>query len=194
MLLLAFSSHLLAFCMLHLVLVCLTSLKILLVLLNAATPRSVTRNQLWFVMGGTGSAPDDLSEVNSFFYSFTRAWPSSPDVTIVDALSLWTTAFQNSPFVNRMQSTFNAEIFPMPYNPEPVNYWVYQHTNRKIENVIDKVVRLQGQMLIVDAMYFQGKFSIPFDPRETHDEDFTLSNGKKIKVEMMSRTGSFLFQ
>ena len=45
--------------------------------------------------------------------------------------------------------------------------------------------------MLVNAVYFLGKWETPFDPQATHDETFNLLNGMMVQVPTMARTGHF---
>ena len=66
-----------------------------------------------------------------------------------------------------------------------VNSWCKEKTNGKITEIIDSIMGVE--LLILNAVYFLGKWQIEFN-RYTSKEEFTLLSGEKRKCEMMSMT------
>jgi len=67
-----------------------------------------------------------------------------------------------------------------------INDWIANKTNEKIRNLLssdffDEFTRL----VLVNGIYFKGKWLHPFDKVNTYKEDFTLRDGSVKKVDMM---------
>lgn len=67
-----------------------------------------------------------------------------------------------------------------------INAWVEDKTNKKIvdlipEGVLDNLTRL----VLTNAVYFKGQWVIQFDKKETREENFKVSWGETVKVQMM---------
>jgi len=77
---------------------------------------------------------------------------------------------------------------------QTINNWVSDQTKEKIqdlipEGVLDAAVRL----VLTNAIYFNGKWVLPFEKKDTHDEPFTLLDGSTVDVPMMSQTEMFKY-
>ena len=83
-------------------------------------------------------------------------------------------------------------VFPVDFrvNPEParlqINGWVEGQTNNRIKDLIpagalDKYTRL----VLTNAIYFKGEWSVTFKEENTKDRDFTLSGGDKQQTAIM---------
>jgi len=73
-----------------------------------------------------------------------------------------------------------------------INGWVSDQTQGKIEELIpegylDPLVRL----VLTNAIYFNGKWVLPFEKEGTRDGPFTLLDGSEVTVPMMSQTAGF---
>ena len=69
-----------------------------------------------------------------------------------------------------------------------INKWVGDQTKEKIPELlksgdIHPLVRL----VLTNAVYFQGNWKQQFDKTRTHDRDFEIAPGQKVKVPMMHR-------
>jgi serpin B len=77
---------------------------------------------------------------------------------------------------------------------QTINDWVSDQTEEKIQDLIpkgmlDPLVRL----VLTNAIYFNGKWVLPFEKSNTHDEPFTLLDGSTVSVPMMSQIGNFKY-
>ncbi len=72
---------------------------------------------------------------------------------------------------------------------QTINGWVSEQTKDKIEELIpkgylDSLVRL----VLTNAIYFNGKWVLPFEKDSTHDGPFNRLDGSEVTVPMMSQT------
>ena len=79
-------------------------------------------------------------------------------------------------------------------NPEAarkrINGWVEEQTRDKIKDLIGSgAIRRDTELVLTNAIYFKGAWSVPFSRPATKDEDFATL-GKRSPVPMMHRTGS----
>jgi len=67
-----------------------------------------------------------------------------------------------------------------------INTWVANKTNDKIKNFLDaSLFDDLTRLVLVNAVYFKGKWLNQFDKQNTYKEDFTLRDGSVQKVDMM---------
>lgn len=73
-----------------------------------------------------------------------------------------------------------------------INRWVADRTENTIKQLIPQgTIDLQTRLVLTNAVYFKGAWAERFALELTVDAPFTLSNGEKVTVRMMHRTGSF---
>jgi serine protease inhibitor len=120
------------------------------------------------------------------------------DVLLEIADSLWADEgfdFKED-FVQRCRDYFAAEVASLdlqdPGTVERINAWVSENTHDKIEKIADRIDPAVVLMLI-NAVYFNGKWQTPFDPSLTADGDFHLLNGGTISSPFMHRSGEFSY-
>ena len=73
-----------------------------------------------------------------------------------------------------------------------VNYWCSQKTHGKITQIIDKLDPLTV-MLLLNAVYFRGEWTYPFNPKNTHNGTFYNYGKEEKKVEIMSQNHVFMY-
>lgn len=114
------------------------------------------------------------------------------------ASSLWLTQREKfkQEFLKINQEFFGAHLqtldFIDPQAPDTINSWVAKETSGKITKIVDKIKSPQLLTLIlIDTIYFKGPWSTPFNKALTKQRPFTLLNGRKKKVFMMSQSPNY---
>jgi serpin B len=72
-----------------------------------------------------------------------------------------------------------------------INRWVEQQTNDRIKNLLPPLSAEEARLLrlvLVNAIWFKGEWSQPFDVERTVDGDFHLPGGAKAPAKMMQQT------
>ncbi|MCX5638254.1 MAG: serpin family protein [Planctomycetota bacterium] len=73
-----------------------------------------------------------------------------------------------------------------------INDWVENQTNNKIKNLIPEgVLDSMTRLVLTNAIYFKGNWARQFKKEKTQNAPFTLLNGNKVDVPMMSQTADF---
>jgi serpin B len=77
---------------------------------------------------------------------------------------------------------------------QTINDWVAEQTEGKIEDLIPPgILNPLVRLVLTNAIYFNGKWVLPFDPNDTRDDAFHLPDGSTVQVPTMSQTGSFRY-
>lgn len=70
------------------------------------------------------------------------------------------------------------------------NAWTEKRTKGKIKELFAaNSFSREMKLVLVNAVYFKGKWKTRFDKNGTSDQDFTLLSGKKIKAPLMESSG-----
>lgn len=132
--------------------------------------------------------------------AITRRWQSADSSVNVDiANSLWLDQkYTLKPaFTQMAKQKFDAQTATLDFNSAgaapQINSWISGKTHDRIKDMIAPEA-LQGQMLVVaNAVYFKGKWQLPFEKANTQDGDFHLASGKIVRVPMMSLSDEHTF-
>lgn len=99
-------------------------------------------------------------------------------------------------FITRNRQYYAASVQPLDFNtsqaPDQINAWASTHTHGRIPRVIE-AIDPQTMLLLLNALYFKGSWSAGFTPRETHQEPFTLADGREIPCQMMQQTATLAY-
>jgi len=154
-----------------------------------------TRQAMAATLGLQGMSVHDANQAYALLAATLRGL--DPHVTLTIANSLWSR--QNVPFnpafVAALQQYYGAAAttldFADPRASVAINGWVDRQTHGKIARIAPD--RLDPAMILylINAIYFKGRWTVPFDKGQTRQHPFALSAGGQKVLPMMTRTGSF---
>ncbi len=139
-----------------------------------------------------------LDEINNTYAMMLNDLNSTGSlVTLNIANSLWAGVGEEflNPFLHRTFKNYQADMRQLdlhdPQTVKMINDWVAEKTNQKIPWILDRVA--PGAILyLINAIYFKGSWQNPFDPSQTHEDDF-LAPGGNVLAAFMSRDGRFKY-
>lgn len=98
-------------------------------------------------------------------------------------------------FVDAGRTYFGAEIrsldFASPAAVPTINTWVDQQTKGRIPKLLDQI-EPEEVLLLINAIYFKGRWRAPFDPKLTQPAPFTGADGRVRSVPTMSQSAGSL--
>jgi serine protease inhibitor len=119
-----------------------------------------------------------------------------PQIKLNIANSLWLNQGQplKPEFLKRNEEFYGASVqaidFRDPRAPAIINEWVAKETAGKITRIVDKI---QPPLLLINAIYFKGLWTRPFEKALTQERPFTLLNGRQKPLPMMSQSGKYQY-
>lgn len=121
-----------------------------------------------------------------------------PHVALAIANSLWARQgieFSRE-FMQRNAEFYAAEIVELDFGDpgavKRINDWVRRQTNDKIAKITDKIPGA-AILFLINAIYFKGDWTKPFDKEQTRPGSFTLLDGKQRQHPMMSQSGEYRY-
>jgi serine protease inhibitor len=122
---------------------------------------------------------------------------ADPSVKLQIANSLWGRdgiEFDKD-FVARNEKYYNALLRELDFNSpaaaETINRWVKDRTDGLIEGIVEPPIDPLTILFLINAIYFQGDWSQPFDPENTQEDTFYLPKGETENIALMHRSGKF---
>ncbi|WP_076672206.1 serpin family protein [Pontibacter indicus] len=119
-------------------------------------------------------------------------------VIFTSANSLWHSNLVRlqAPFIQTNKEYFNATVqgldFASPASVGQINNWVKNSTNDKIDKILDEIGR-DEVLFLINAIYFKGTWTYPFDKNLTKPGLFYLENGSSMTHDFMSmKKGEYL--
>jgi serpin B len=99
-------------------------------------------------------------------------------------------------YLDLCQKHYGVTITPVDYKGateaarKQIDDWVEAKTEKKIQNLIKPgVLTVDTRLVLANAIYFKGNWSIQFDPKHTAEQPFHIASGKDAKCQLMYRRG-----
>jgi serpin B len=152
-----------------------------------------TLRQILATLQLEAGAPD-LNEANQALLEHLSKLDAKIKLEIAN--SLWTAqdAKIKPAFLASSRRFYQAEVsnvdFKNPATAQKINDWCSDHTHGKVPKMVQPPLEA-NRLIILDAIYFKGDWTVPFDKKLTRDLPFTLGNGQTVQHPRMSRTGEF---
>ena len=138
-----------------------------------------------------GCADVPTEEMNDYFLKMlTALLDIDPELTFESANSIWIREeFQPLPsFVEANQEKYDAQVryenFANPATLGLINGWCAEKTHDMIDKILDQINPAEI-MYLINALYFKGLWTAPFEKEQTTDETFANENGTTPLVPMM---------
>uniref|UniRef100_A0A8C1ATD0 Serpin domain-containing protein n=1 Tax=Cyprinus carpio carpio TaxID=630221 RepID=A0A8C1ATD0_CYPCA len=98
-------------------------------------------------------------------------------------------------FLKDVQHYYNSEAFSVDFSKpeiaaEEINQFIAKKTNDKITDMV-KDLDSDMVMMLINYMYFRGKWDKPFEAQLTHKAEFKVDKDTTVQVDMMKRTGRY---
>lgn len=141
----------------------------------------------------TGMGADELTDLLQAYGALLDDGPLSVANSIwlrdADGLAV------EDDFLETCGERLGAQVFSAPFDDSTVadvNAWVSEKTNEMIPRMLDRISD-QAQLLLVNALAFEGGWKDPFDSALVSPDTFTCEDGTEQDVKMMhSVEGSYL--
>ncbi|MGD2068775.1 MAG: serpin family protein, partial [Gemmatimonadota bacterium] len=117
-----------------------------------------------------------------------------PTVELAIANSAWANREYSfrQPFLDALTEHFDAEVrsldFADPATLTAINGWASDRTEGRIEKILDRLGREQA-LILLNAVWFDGRWTTRFDPDDTRQRAFTRDDGSTVTVPMMHVAG-----
>lgn len=154
-----------------------------------------TRQAMAAALEVEGISLDELNAANAALMA--SLMEAEPAVELSIANSLWAKAgyeFKDA-FMAANREFFDAKVtalnFADPSASRTMNDWVSEQTKGKIPTIVPDRLDPLAILFIINAIYFKGLWDDPFDKAITKEQPFTLLDGSKKPVQLMSQSGDY---
>lgn len=92
-------------------------------------------------------------------------------------------------FASELERDFLARVqsldFGDPGAADVINGWVREATNDLIDGIVEPPIDPLTMLFLINAIYFEGKWTSQFDPARTQTGDFRRPDGSRVSVPFM---------
>ncbi len=141
----------------------------------------------------------DMEELNQGFSDLmVSILNGDPEVQINIANSIWPRLGFNpkEDFIEINEKYYSSEVkeldFSDPGAVDTINSWIADATEQKIKKML-KEIPPDVVMYLINAIYFKGDWTYPFEEEATFDDDFQIGDGSTKKVPMMNMVENFQY-
>ena len=166
------------------------------------SPLSVATLLAMVAVGADGETAEQMATVlylddvrDDRFAALLRAVSDTDDVVVSVANALW--ANEGTPFeedyLSFVRDVFGATAEEAPLGEQAtadeIDAWVTERTEGLIEEIAADLglPDANAVLVLLNAVYFLGQWSVQFDPELTNDQPFTLADGSEVDVPTMYR-------
>lgn len=154
-----------------------------------------TRVEMQQVLGTTGLLPDALNEANKAIDTSLNTGNTNVILTTANAIWYRKGTPVKPDFVACNQRFFGATIDAIDFNDahaaEVMNAWANEKTHGRINRIADGLTDPATELVLANAIYFKGKWEVPFEIKNTKERVFHLRGGRQKKLPMMEQTRHF---
>lgn len=172
------------------------------------SPLSISAALSMTLNGSNGATRDSMlkalklngmtsDEINNSYKDLTDALLKVDQRVLISiANSVWieNTFVVKKSFNDILTRYYNAESNSFditdPLVPKQVNSWIENKTNGLIKNMLDQLDP-NTVMLLINAIYFKGKWQFQFDKNNTIQSSFNKPSGVSVQVPMMRQTSNY---
>ncbi|MFY9939801.1 MAG: serpin family protein [Silvibacterium sp.] len=143
------------------------------------------------------SDPHAFDTFNAANRALAQQMGTTTAVQLSMANALWLQqGFAVNPSFNQvLQANYNAQAqnldFHNPASTQTINAWVAKHTNDRIPKLLDQIDPATV-VILTNAIAFKGKWTLPFDPKETQSHTFKTPTGAR-EVPMMKHNAKYAY-
>ena len=160
---------------------------------NGANGNTLTEMQKTL---GFTSSQQELNEYNKRLVSEMLDLDNTTQLGIANSIWLRNKFAVKESFVSVNKQAYDAQVenldFDSPKAIETINGWCAKKTENRITDVI-KELTPDMKLVLINALYFKGKWLDPFEEEWTKKETFTNEDGSTTQVDMMHQGDCFRY-
>ena len=153
-----------------------------------------TKDEMGKVLGYGDMDDETLRESYREFLKYLVAM--DPEIDLNIANSIWYREGEaiEEEFLEVNREVFDALVEELDFSDEEaadiINAWIEDATEGKIEEMLEGPIPGNVIMYLINAIYFKGDWTVPFEEEQSFDAIFNASSGEQQEITMMRRNGS----
>ncbi|KAL0967645.1 hypothetical protein UPYG_G00254960 [Umbra pygmaea] len=154
-----------------------------------------THSQLYSALGYGALTPEKVNEAFEHLNHMLGHTGEAMQLDMGNAVALRDNFKPEPKFLEDAKHFYASEGFTVDFNDPAVaaaeiNKHIATKTQDKITDLVKDLDPLTA-MVLINYVFFRGKWDKPFDATLTHKSDFLVDENTKVEVDMMKRTGRY---
>ncbi len=157
-----------------------------------------TYQQIAKTLGYENLSLDAVNAQSALLMQTLRSPDPKAEVSVANSLWVAEGFPIEADFVKRLQQFYDAEAQNLDFARAPeaaaqrINEWVKAQTREMIPKLFEaNAFNADTVAVLVNALYFKGKWQKPFSKEATHEMPFRMENGRTKPVPMMMTSGKY---
>lgn len=132
-----------------------------------------------------------VSELNEYFYAYTKALPAGEKYKLSIANSVWFKDDEgftvDSDFLQANADWYGAGLYKVPFNNSTlsdINNWIDENTDGMIKDILDHIPKA-AVMYLVNALAFDAEWNNIYYDYQVREGVFTKEDGMQQQAELM---------
>ncbi|GAA5522725.1 serpin family protein [Aliifodinibius salicampi] len=155
--------------------------------MNGAEGETYTQMQETF--GMEGMSREEINESARELLELLSQFDDNVQFNIANSIWYRDSFSIEEDFLVTNQDYYDAVIeaadFDDPATVDRINSWVDDKTEGLIDEILQGPIDPLTVMYLINAIYFDGDWTVPFDPENTQTKPFHLADGSTIETDMM---------
>jgi serine protease inhibitor len=160
--------------------------------------RGRTWEEFQQVLGTSGMSQDALNGANRDFTKVLNSGNTNVLLSTANAIWYRKEIPVNPGFIADNQQYYGATVaaldFEDPHSIDVMNAWVSDQTHGKINHIADGMMQPAMSLFLANAVYFKGKWEVPFEKAITKNRVFHLLGGRQKSLPMMEQARHFAYR
>lgn len=148
-----------------------------------------TKEEISKVLNANGLNAEDINKANASLMTILSENAEQIQLSIANSIWLNESYHFQEEFASTSRDYFNAEIKEIiiedAQSPKVINDWVNKATNGKIGEIVGEELNPEFVTMLINAIYFYGGWTYPFEASLTKAHEFTLEGGSTKDVPLM---------
>lgn len=154
--------------------------------------RGGTAQAITTALGLHGLSPAAINQASAALLKRLNGQDSQVQLAVADSLWARQGVALNPAFVSTVKASYGAQTATLDFNDPRaaviINNWVRQATHGKITRIVPDHIDPSAILFLVNAVYFKGRWSSPFNRTMTRPGPFTRPDGSRKTLPMMTQS------
>ncbi|MBD2845730.1 serpin family protein [Paenibacillus sp. IB182496] len=160
--------------------------------------RGATRDQMLETLGMHQLSPEVINEGHLVLADLLEHMKGEVELKLANSIWAREGVALREPFAAIGRQSYGAEAvevdFEAPETAQRINEWVSAHTAARIDRIVSPELIKDQQLLLINALAFEGNWSAPFDEAQTRPAPFYAADGTSVQAETMHAKGWYGYQ